>query len=246
MFTTVVELHDSYLTDSILASTVVACEPDVTRLPSSAAAEMTDRRDTLVAAALDLFASQGIDRVSMDDIARRAGVTKGSLYWHFDTKREVILAAASLYYGVWRTSMRSVIEDAPTPYDALTEAISFSVRSCLLDQGNRTFTTEIIALALHDDELRASWAGFYDEALRLFLRLTDRAVGSGQLVCDDVDTRVDVMLAAMEGLKQTAMFSPGLVSPDRGERLGRQLLDLLSPQPPVDLQPTRAAPPLRL
>lgn len=208
---------------------------------------MNTRRQSLVGAALELFGQRGIDGVSMDEIASGAGVTKGSLYWHFDTKRDVIFAAAALYYEVWRVSMQDVIDRAETHREALESAIQFSVRSCLLDSGNRVFTTELIALALHDDEAQASWAGFYDEALRLFLGLTHRAVGAGQMVCDDVDSRVDIMLAAMEGLKQTALFNPALVSRDREERLCRQLLDLLGPTEAATLAPGRLAPrPLRL
>lgn len=208
---------------------------------------MTTRRKALVSTALDLFGQRGIDGVSMDDIAGGAGVTKGSLYWHFDTKREVILEAATLYYEVWRISMQDVVDRAESHRQALEAAIQYSVRSCLLDSGNRVFTTELIALSLHDEGFRASWAGFYDEALRLFLGLTHRAVGSGQIVCDDVDTRVDVMLAAMEGLKQTALFNPALVSRDREDRLCRQLLDLLAPTETASLAPGRSAVrPLRL
>jgi AcrR family transcriptional regulator len=208
---------------------------------------MTARRQTLVSTALDLFGQRGIDGVSMDDIARGAGVTKGSLYWHFDTKREVILEAAALYYEVWRASMQEVIGHTESHREALEAAIAYSVQSCLLEPNNRVFTTELIALSLHDDEFRASWAGFYDEALRLFLGLTHRAVGSGQMVCDDVDTRVDLMLAAMEGLKQTALFSPAVISRDREQRLCNQLFDLLCPTETATLAPGRAAaPPLRL
>ncbi len=43
--------------------------------------------------ALDLFARKGLDRVTMDEIAAEARVTKGSLYWHFKSKDEVIEAA---------------------------------------------------------------------------------------------------------------------------------------------------------
>lgn len=197
--------------------------------------------------ALDLFGQRGIDGVSMDDIARGAGVTKGSLYWHFDTKHDVVLEAASLYYEVWRISMQEVVDRAATHRQALESAIALSVRNCLLDPRNRVFTTELIALSLHDEAFRASWAGFYDEALRLFLGLTHRAVGSGQMVCDDVDIRVDVMMAAMEGLKQTALFSPAILSRDREQRMCQQLFDLLCPSEAASLTPSRsAASPLRL
>lgn len=53
----------------------------------------TDRPDTrkrLQQAAYELFYRQGFTRVSVDAIANRAGVTKRTLYYHFDSKDDVI------------------------------------------------------------------------------------------------------------------------------------------------------------
>lgn len=44
-------------------------------------------------AALDLLAEQGLPALSIEALARRLGVTKGSFYWHFTT-REALLQAA--------------------------------------------------------------------------------------------------------------------------------------------------------
>lgn len=49
-------------------------------------------RSALVAAARELFAEQGFASTSRDAIAARAGVTRGALYHHFDSKNA--LAAA--------------------------------------------------------------------------------------------------------------------------------------------------------
>ena len=43
--------------------------------------------DELAAAAFALFSTRGIAGVNMDEIAAGAGVTKGSLYWHYASKK---------------------------------------------------------------------------------------------------------------------------------------------------------------
>jgi AcrR family transcriptional regulator len=50
------------------------------------------RRVQLLAAAQDLFASEGYHHVSMDDIAERAEVSKPVLYRHFPSKLDLYLA----------------------------------------------------------------------------------------------------------------------------------------------------------
>lgn len=47
------------------------------------------RPSEILAAALECFAESGFAATRLDDIARRAGVTKGTLYLYFDSKEEI-------------------------------------------------------------------------------------------------------------------------------------------------------------
>jgi len=49
-------------------------------------------RNNIVAAADELFYSQGLHAVSVDAIAEKAGVTKETFYYHFKTKDELIVS----------------------------------------------------------------------------------------------------------------------------------------------------------
>jgi AcrR family transcriptional regulator len=50
------------------------------------------RPGEIVAAALDLFAERGFAATRLDDVAARAGVSKGTLYLYFDSKEELFKA----------------------------------------------------------------------------------------------------------------------------------------------------------
>src|SRR6201984_748693 len=45
-----------------------------------------DRREAILAAALDEFSARGFAAARLDDVARRAGVAKGTIYLHFADK----------------------------------------------------------------------------------------------------------------------------------------------------------------
>lgn len=53
-----------------------------------------DRRERLARAAADLFHERGYDAVSLRDIAARAGVPAGTVFYHFPTKAALATAAA--------------------------------------------------------------------------------------------------------------------------------------------------------
>jgi AcrR family transcriptional regulator len=56
--------------------------------PSSKARKVrsAERRDAILAAALDEFSSRGFDAARLDDVARRAGIAKGTIYLYFRDK----------------------------------------------------------------------------------------------------------------------------------------------------------------
>lgn len=49
-------------------------------------------RESILSAALDLFSEKGFSRTTCSDIAKRIGMTRGAVYWHFENK-EALLAA---------------------------------------------------------------------------------------------------------------------------------------------------------
>ena len=49
-------------------------------------------RERLVVAAVDLFSEQGYDATTVEQIAKRAGVTKSTFFRHFPDKRELLSA----------------------------------------------------------------------------------------------------------------------------------------------------------
>jgi AcrR family transcriptional regulator len=52
----------------------------------------TSTREKILDVALDLFTDQGFDGTSMREIAGRLGITKPSIYYHFASKEEILLA----------------------------------------------------------------------------------------------------------------------------------------------------------
>ncbi len=54
--------------------------------------EALETRNKLLDAAEHLFQAQGVSHTSLQDIARRAGATRGAVYWHFKDKADLFNA----------------------------------------------------------------------------------------------------------------------------------------------------------
>lgn len=83
-------------------------DPRPPRLPRPA------RRQQLLAAAQEVFVSQGYHAAAMDDIAERAGVSKPVLYQHFPSKLE-------LYLGLLDSTAEELLARVRRAMDTTTE-----------------------------------------------------------------------------------------------------------------------------
>jgi len=72
--------------------------------------EVDQRRAQLVRLGIDLFATRSYDEVSIDELARAAGVSKGLLYHYFPTKRDFYIATV-------QDASRQLLELTETPDD---------------------------------------------------------------------------------------------------------------------------------
>jgi AcrR family transcriptional regulator len=57
--------------------------------PTNRAERAAERREAIIEAALDEFIARGFTATRLDDVARRAGVAKGTIYLHFKDKESM-------------------------------------------------------------------------------------------------------------------------------------------------------------
>jgi AcrR family transcriptional regulator len=157
----------------------------------------TARPAEILAAALALFADRGFAATRLDDVAARAGVTKGTLYLYFDSKEE-------LFKAVVRQELVPNLERA----EALV-AGSAAPSLDLLDQLVRDFARiigsplgAIPKLVLTEAGNFPDLARFYREAVvergkALFRRVIERGVAAGELQPVDTENTVTCIVAPL-------------------------------------------------
>lgn len=72
-----------------------------------------EQRDTIVDIATQMFVSEGIKSVRMDDIAHHAGVSKRTLYETFGDKEELIFLAMTHHFKSFEIQHNELLSSAP-------------------------------------------------------------------------------------------------------------------------------------
>ncbi len=75
-------------------------------------------RGRLAQAALDLFGERGFEQTTVDDIAKRAGLTKRTFFRYFSDKREVLFSGGEEFKQLFVDGLASAPESA-APMDAI-------------------------------------------------------------------------------------------------------------------------------
>lgn len=178
-----------------------------------------NKKDELVSKALEVFYRDGFHATGMDKLVVETGVSKTSMYKHFRTKEDLILAALDLRDTNFRTwFLNRVAELAETPegqliagFDALAEWFEEdSYRGCMFIKACSEFQ--------EDDHPIHQQAARHKQILLDHLTALARAAGA-----EDPDCLGSQMLLLKEGaIVSSVLINSG--APARDARAAAQVL----------------------
>lgn len=153
-------------------------------------------RQAIVSAAREVFAERGYNAVSVEEIAQRAGVSKGALYHQYRDKVDVLAAA---YEDLEREMSQRIIAAASLhadPVDALRAGCHAFLDECSSPTTRRLALVDAPA-GLGWERWRAIDARHGFGLLRFGLQA---AADAGRVRADHIESRAHLLLAAlMEG-----------------------------------------------
>ena len=169
-----------------------------------------ERERQILAAALAAFAENGFAATRLDDVARRAGVAKGTIYLYFDSKER-------LFEAMVRSAMLPHIEAAEAMAGKATTSVVQVLRAVMRHLARELIGTErrhIIRLVVAEGPRFPELLAFYHHtvvarAFALVRGLAARGIASGELRPDTLD-RFPQLLAAplVLGALWKTLFEP--------------------------------------
>ena len=139
----------------------------------------------IIETALEIFSTKGYQELTMDEIAKRLGVSKGALYSYFTSKDDIL---KEIY-----KNGRQIIQKTFTPasecndFKEATETIFQQITQKY--QKDIVIYFEILALSSHNENFRKMLKADYEEDLRVIQIFIEKFIGNGQ-ISSVVDTGV--------------------------------------------------------
>jgi AcrR family transcriptional regulator len=136
-----------------------------------------DRPGEIVAAALAVFSETGFAAAKLDEIARRAGVSKGALYLYYETKEDIFHAVVKTAVAPDIEQVKARLAAFPGPFGALLEFMLPTVAGILSVSPAVGIAKMVITEGRNFPELARYW---HDELVAPMVGLVSGLIAAAQ------------------------------------------------------------------
>jgi AcrR family transcriptional regulator len=180
--------------------------------PTRRAEQAADKRELILAAALDEFSQNGFASARLDDVAKRANVAKGTIYLYFKDKealfQELLRAQIGPVIGMLEAVLAGGKETKPVPLRALAHRVA----DLFVEQVIATRRKDIVRLILTEGPRFPKLAEFYyreviSRGLAALRARAQQAVKSGEMKSDALVRFPQLIVApALTAIMWKSMF----------------------------------------
>jgi AcrR family transcriptional regulator len=159
----------------------------------------------IAAVVYELIAELGIENVTMRQVAEAAGVSLGTITYHFGSKEKLISAALEVGY------------ELPDDWGQYTGSPAAQLRRIALSYAMQPhkgrwwrFWINYVALSTRSAEIQQTQSRRFDKQRRFWIKLVQEGQTAGEIRADvPVEETVDRMLAEVHGQVILQMLKPG-------------------------------------
>jgi AcrR family transcriptional regulator len=167
-------------------------------------------RERIVEAAVACFARKGYHNTTMDDIAAESGLSKGSLYWHFEGKEALFLAGMEAVIGTFDQAAQEMMAGKASASEKLRAFGAAFVRSWREMEGFFNVCVEFWVQSEPQEQVGAFWREMLEQYHHLMVEIVREGVRSGEFRPVDADPLVWAALAVYDGLGIYVTLIPDL------------------------------------
>ncbi len=168
-----------------------------------------ERRQQILAAARTCFISKGYYRTTMDDIVAESGLSKGTLYWYFASKKELFLALFQSATQQLESGWLAQIDD---PQLTATEKLRLSTTMFRVALGEMVpfigIMLEAWAMTRHDPEMDKLVRDMYAPYIDIMTRIIAEGIASGEFEADSAENIAKVIMILYDGLTLAKALDP--------------------------------------
>lgn len=168
--------------------------------------QQAERREALLKATYQVLLAKPYKDVTLEDIARRAGVSKGVTVYYFHTKEEIFLACWDWLVARIGARLRASVAAASDPVSAV-EAVVDSVFTDVQDlRGFYTIYLDFLSLGARNPAFGRINTAFYAHCREINHAIVTEGIRRGVFRSVDLTEAAEVSRALIDGMSIQVLF----------------------------------------
>ncbi|MGD2077242.1 MAG: TetR/AcrR family transcriptional regulator [Chloroflexota bacterium] len=172
-----------------------------------------ERKQQIYQAALACFNRKGYYQTTMDDIVVESGLSKGALYWYFDSKKALFIALLEDFMAPMGQEWETIAADQSlTAVEKLRQTMGlFGAQfDAMVDFFG--LVIEAWAQTHFDDDVQQLTREMYEPYLALMIRILEEGVARGEFQAANVVATSAIIMTLYDGL--TLTVGAGMIDQD--------------------------------
>ncbi len=150
------------------------------------------RRNQILDAATNIFNQFGLHNARVDDIAQEAGLSKGTLYWYFKSKDEIIIAILSRLFERELSKLRQLQYSNKPAKEQLQQFLDFTIEDLRSWLKFVPVAYEFLGLIFRQTFVQGAFKQYLRTYLELLIPIVQKGIDNGEF---NAASAVDVSIA---------------------------------------------------
>ncbi len=182
--------------------------------------EAQETKKAIIEAAIAVFVEQGVSKASLEEIAERAGVTRGAVYWHFKNKNDIFRALHDeMHNSIMETVLADLESDHPEPLRQLEELCIGLMHDMQNDPVKRDIKKIFYLKCDYSGDMEKTLCEMNadkQQCMPVFARYFEKAQKKGHITADaDPQTLTLALGCYLSGIVGEYLRNPGAVDLER-------------------------------
>ncbi|MBI65670.1 MAG: hypothetical protein CMG64_05215 [Candidatus Marinimicrobia bacterium] len=172
-------------------------------------------KNLILDSALDVFVKKGYAETRMEDIVELSGLSKGAIYHHYNSKRDLFLSLIEHWENYSFPNIFNKDLDKNTASDVLRQIVKDIVNS--FKNNKKVFLAELEfwSLANHDDDVRNKTKQLYIKLLKLFKSIISHGIKNNEFKNIDLEIGSLSIMTSIQGIIWFSIFEESKLSAEQ-------------------------------
>jgi AcrR family transcriptional regulator len=167
-----------------------------------------ERKSQILDAAMETFAEKGFHKTRMSDIAESSGLSKGSLYWYFDSKDAIILKLIDRVFEFEIKDLTALLKDERSAEERLFIYTERGGQDIIKMLKWMPLVYDFLALAFRQDAIKTAIQRYYNKNLDLLVNLIQQGIDAGEFIQGSALEAAYAIGAIIEGTVMLWLYDP--------------------------------------